>query len=146
MNLFIVRDFARTDSSEPSVQVWKKKEKKSILSQEALWQNKLLYTCYSFSAKGVGEGNIILALSILTGVGGTGTQNFSMGDPFFRGRMSLGQFLWNPIPHVIFHWDPDSLLHQDPSLSRVSAVSGFFFILYVPINDISVTSGRFFLC
>ena len=46
-------------------------------------------TCYSFSAKGVGEGNIILALGILTGVGGPGTQKFSRGDPFFRGRMSL---------------------------------------------------------
>ena len=49
MNLFIVRDFARTDSSEPSVQVWKKKkkkEKKSILSQEALWQNKLLHVIH----------------------------------------------------------------------------------------------------
>ena len=43
---------------------------------------KYTITCYSFSAKGVGEGNIILALSILTGVGGPGTQNFSMGDPF----------------------------------------------------------------
>ena len=106
-------------------------------------------TCYSFSAKGVGEGNIILALSILTGVGGPGTQNFSMGDPFFRGRMSLCQFLWNPLPHVIFQWGPESLLHQDPSLPRVSTVSGFvclFFILYVPVNDILVTSGRFFLC
>ena len=69
-------------------------------------------------------------LFILTGVGGPGTQNFSMGDPFFRGRMSLGQFLWNPIPHVIFHWDPDSLLHQDPSLPRVSAVSGFVCFLF----------------
>ena len=45
MNLFIVRDFARTDSSEPSVQVWKKR-KKSILSQEALWQNKLLHVIH----------------------------------------------------------------------------------------------------
>ena len=106
-----------------------KKRKKSILYQEDLWQNKLLHV-NSFSAKGVGEGNIILALSILTGVGGPGTQNFSMGDPFFRGRMSLGQFLWNPIPHVIFHWDPDSLLHQDPSLPRVSAVSGFVCFLF----------------
>ena len=68
MNLFIVRDFARTDSSEPSVQVKKKKGEKNILSQEALCQKKTI-TCYSFSAKGVGEGNIILALSILTGVG-----------------------------------------------------------------------------
>ena len=129
MNLFIVRDFARTDSSEPSVQVWKKKRKKSILSQEALWQNKLLHVIH-FQQRGLGEGNIILALSNLTGVGGPGTQNFSMGDPFFRGRMSLGQFLWNPILHVIFHWDPDSLLHQDPSLPRVSAVSGFVCFLF----------------
>ena len=45
MNLFIVRDFAHTDSSEPSVQVWKK-EKKSILYQEALWQNKLLHVIH----------------------------------------------------------------------------------------------------
>ena len=121
MNLFIVRDFARTDSSEPSVQVWKKKKNKHLVSRTlmAKYYNIYIYitiTCYSFSAKGVGEGNIILALSNLTGVGGPGTQNFSMGDPFFRGRMSLGQFLWNPIPHVIFHLDPDSLLHQDPSL------------------------------
>ena len=45
MNLFIVRDFARTDSSEPSVQVLKKR-KKSILSQEALWQIKLLHVIH----------------------------------------------------------------------------------------------------
>ena len=100
----------------------KRKKKASCLKKP---YGKKTITCYSFLAKGVGEGNIILALSILTGVGGPGTQNFSMGDPFFRGRMSLGQFLWNPIPHVVFHWDPDSLLHQDTSLPRVSAVSGF---------------------
>ena len=119
-----------------------KKRKKSILSQEALWQNKLIiYMLFIFS-KGGGRGQHHFSAQHFNRGGGPGTQNFSMGDPFFRGRMSLGQFLWNPIPHVIFHWDPDSLLHQDPSLSRVSAVSGFFFILYVPINDISVTSGR----
>ena len=105
-----------------------KKKKKHLVSRSLM--AKKTFTCYSFSAKGVEEGNIILALSILTGVGGPGTQNFSMGDPFLRGRMSLGQFLWNPIPHVIFHWDPDSLLHQDPSLPRVSAVSGFVCFLF----------------
>ena len=48
MNLFIVRDFARTDSSEPSVRYKyeKKEEKKNILSQEALWQNKLLHVIH----------------------------------------------------------------------------------------------------
>ena len=128
MNLFIVRDFARTDSSEPSVQVWKKKEKKASCLKKPY--GKINYYMLFIFSKGVGEGNIILALSILTGVGGPGTQNFSIGDPFFRGRMSLGQFLWNPIPHVIFHWNPDSLLHQDPSLPRVSAVSGFVCFLF----------------
>ena len=68
MNLFIVRDFARTDSSEPSVQIWKKTEKKKHLVSRSLMA-KYTITCYSFSAKGVGEGIIILALSILTGVG-----------------------------------------------------------------------------
>ena len=123
-----------------------KKEKKASCLKKPY--GKINYYMLFIFSKGGGRGNIILALSILTGVGGPGTQNFSMEDPFFRDRLSLGQFLWNPIPHVIFHWDPDFLLHQDPSLPRVSAVSGFvcFFILYVPINDMSVTSGRFFLC
>ena len=80
--------------------------------------------------KGGGRGQHHFSAQQFNRGGGPGTQNFSMGDPFFRGRMSLGQFLWNPIPHVIFHWDPDSLLHQDPSLPRVSAVSGFVCFLF----------------
>ena len=128
MNLFIVRDFARTDSSEPSVQVWKKAKKKRILSQEALWQNKLLHVIH-FQQRG-GRGQHHFSAQHFNRGGGPGTQNFSMGDPFFRGRMSLGQFLWNPIPHVIFQWGPDSLLHQDPSFTRVSTVSGFVCSLF----------------
>ena len=107
----------------------KKKKKTSCLKKP---YDKINYYMLFIFSKGVGEGNIILALSILTGLGGPGTQNFSMGDPFFRGRMSLCQFLWNPLPHVIFQWGPDSLLHQDPSLPRVSTVSGFvcLFVFY----------------
>ena len=112
------------------------------------------YMLFIFS-KGGGRGQHHFSAQHFNRGGGPGTQNFSMGDPFFRGWMSLCQFLWNPLPHVIFQWGPDSLLHQDPSLPRVSTVSGFvcflflffvFFILYVPLNDILVTSGRFFLC
>ena len=137
MNLFIVRDFARTDSSEPSVQVWKKEEKTSCLKKP---YGKINYYMLFIFSEGVGEGNNILALSILTGVGGPGTQNFSMGDPFFRGRMSLCQFLWNPLPHVIFQWGPDALLHQDPSLHRVSTVSGFVCLFFYSLR----TSQRYF--
>ena len=36
MNLFIVRDFAHTDSSEPSVQVWKKEKKKHLVSRSLM--------------------------------------------------------------------------------------------------------------
>ena len=87
------------------------------------------YMLFIFSIGG-GRGQHHFSAQHFNRGGGPGTQNFSMGDPFFRGRMSLGQFLWNPIPHVIFHWDPDSLLHQDPSLPRVSAVSGFVCFLF----------------
>ena len=123
----------------------KKREKASCLKKP---YGKINYYMLFIFSKGDGRGQHHFSAQHFNGVGSPGTQNFSMGDPFFRCRMSFGQFLWNPIPHVIFHWDPDSLLHQDPSLPRGSAVSGFvcFLILYVPINDISVTSGRFFLC
>ena len=122
MNLFIVRDFARTDSSEHSVQEWKKAKTASCLKKP---YGKINYYMLFIFSKGGGRGQHHFSAQHFNRGGGPGTQNFSMGDPFFRGRMSLGQFLWNPIPHVIFHWDPDSLLHQDPSLPRVSAVSGF---------------------
>ena len=69
-----------------------KKSKKSILSQEVLWQKTI--TCYSFSAKGVREGNIILALSILTGVGGGSRYSkFLHGRSIFQGPDVIG-----PIP------------------------------------------------
>ena len=128
MNLFIVRDFARNDSSEPSVQVWKKKKKKASCLEKP-YGKRNYYMLFIFS-KGGGRGQHHFSAQQFNRGGGPGTQNFSMGDPFFRGRMSLGQFLWNPIPHVIFHWDPDSMLHQDPSLPRVSAVSGFVCFLF----------------
>ena len=66
MNLFIVRDFARTDSSEPSVQVWKKRKKASFLKKP---YGKINYYMLFIFSMGMGEGNIILALSNLTGVG-----------------------------------------------------------------------------
>ena len=84
MNIFIVRDFARTDSSEPLVQVCKKEEKKHLVSRSLIAKKTI--TCYSFSAKGVGEGNIILALSILTGVGGGSRDTkFLHGRSIFQG-------------------------------------------------------------
>ena len=128
MNLFIVRDFACTDLSEPSVQVWKKKKKKASCLKKPY--GKMNYYMLFIFSKGGGRGQHHFSAQHFNRGGGPGTQNFSMGDPFFRGRMSLCQFLWNPIPHVIFQWGPDSLLHQDPSLPRVSTVSGFVCFLF----------------
>ena len=123
MNLFIVRDFVRTYSSEPSVQVLKKT---SCLKKP---YGKINYYMLFIFSKGGGRGQHHFS-----------AQHFSVQvlkiSPFFRGRMSLGQFLWNPIPHVIFHWDLDSLLHQDPSLPRVSAVSGFCFSFFTSQSTI----------
>ena len=91
-----------------------KKEKKASCLKKPY--GKINYYMLFIFSKGGGRGQHHFSAQHFNRSGGPGIQNFSMGDPFFRGRMSLGQFLWNPIPHVIFHWDTDSLLHQDPSL------------------------------
>ena len=54
MNLFIVRDFARTDSSEPSVQVWKKEEKKTSCLKKPY--GKINYYMLFIFSKGDGRG------------------------------------------------------------------------------------------
>ena len=54
MNLFIVRDFARTDSSEPSVQVWKKEEKKTSCLKKPY--GKINYYMLFIFSKGGGRG------------------------------------------------------------------------------------------
>ena len=105
-----------------------KKEKKASCLKKPY--GKINYYMLFIFSKGGERGQHHFSAQHFNRGGGPGTQNFSMGDPFFRGRMSLGQFLWNPVPHVIFHWDPDSLLHQDPSLPRVSAVSEFVCCLF----------------
>ena len=50
---FIVRDFARTDSSEPSVQVWKKRKKASCLKKP---YGKINYYISFIFSKGGGRG------------------------------------------------------------------------------------------
>ena len=107
---------------------YEKKEKKASCLKKPY--GKINYYMLFIFSKGDGRGQHHFSAQHFNRGGGPGTQNFSMGDPFFRGRMSLGQFLCNPIPHVIFHWDPDSLLHQDPSLPRVLAVSEFVCCLF----------------
>ena len=147
MNLFIhvVRDFARTDSSEPSVQVWKKKKKKHLVSRSLMAKKTI--TCYSFSAKGVGEGNIILALSNLTGVG-VQVLKISPWEPIFQGPDVIGPIPMEPYTTCDFPLGPGLPAPSGSVLapSLGSVLICLFFILYVPINDISVTSGRFFLC
>ena len=147
MNLFIVRDFARTDSSlEPWVQVWKKKRKKSILSQEALWQNKLLLL-FIFS-KGGGRGQQHFIAQHFNRGGGSRYSKILHWRSIFQGPDVIGPIPMEPYTTCDFPLGPGlpapsgSVLA--PSLGSVWIC--LVFILYVPINDISVTSGRFFLC
>ena len=53
MNLFIVRYFAHTDSSEPSVQVWKKEKKASCIKKP---YGKINYYMLFIFSKGGGRG------------------------------------------------------------------------------------------
>ena len=146
MNLFIVRDFARAFGT--SMGNKRKKKKKSILSQEALWQNKLLHVNYFQQRGWEGEGNIILALSILSGVGGSRYTKILHGRSIFQGPGVLRPIPMEPYTTCDFPVGP-GLPAPSGSVLVPSLDSDWiclFFILYVPVNDISVTSGRFFLC
>ena len=145
MNLFIVRDFAHTDSSEPSVQVWKK-ERKSILYQEALWQNKLLHVIH-FQQRG-GRGQHHFSAQHFNRGGGSRYSKFPHGRSIFQGPDVIGPIPMEPYTTCDFPLGPGlpapsgSVLA--PSLGSVWIC--LFFILYVQINDISVTSRLLFLC
>ena len=85
MNIFIVRDFARTDSSEPSVQVCKKEEKKHLVSR-SLIAKKNYYMLFIFS-KGGGRGQHHFSAQHFNRGGGGGSRytKFLHGRSIFQG-------------------------------------------------------------
>ena len=91
MNLFIVRDFARTDSSEPSVQVWKKSKKKHLVSR-SLMAKKNYYMLFIFS-KGGGRGQHHFSAQHFNRGGGSRYSKFLHGRSIFQGPDVIG-----PIP------------------------------------------------
>ena len=82
MNLFIVRDFARTDSSEPSVQVWKKKKKTSCLKKPYCKIN--YYMLFIFS-KGGGRGQHHFSAQHFNRGGGSRYTKFLHRRSIFQG-------------------------------------------------------------
>ena len=142
MNLFIVRDFARTDSSEPSVQVWKK----THFVSRSLMANKLLHAIH-FQQRGRRGQHHFSAQHFNRG-GGSRYSKFLHGRSIFQGPDVIGQIPMEPYTTCDFPLGPGL---PAPSGSVLAPSLGIvwiclFFIFYVPINDISVTSGRFFLC
>ena len=143
MNLFIVRDFAHTDSSEPSVQVWKKKA--SCIKKP---YGKINYYMIFIFSKGGGRGQHHFSAQHFNRGGGSRYSKFLHGRSIFQGPDVIGPIPMEPYTTCDFPLGPGlpapsgSVLA--PSLGSVWIC--LFFILYVPINDISVTSGRFFLC
>ena len=141
MNLFIVRDFARTDSSEPSVQVWKKKKKKASCLKKPYGKINF-YMLFIFS-KGGGRGQHHFSAQQFNRGGGSRYSKFLHGRSIFQGPDVIGPIPMEPCNTCDFPLGPGlpapsgSVLA--PSLGRVWIC--LFFILYVPINDISVTSG-----
>ena len=147
MNLFIVRDFARTDSSEPSVQVWKKTEKKTTTCLKKPYGKINYYMLFIFS-KGGGRGHNHFSAQHFNRGGGSRYSKFLHGRSTFQGPDVIGPIPMEPYTTCDFPLGPGL---PAPSGSVLASSLGsvcicLFFILYVPINDISVTSGRFFLC
>ena len=69
-----------------------KRKKASCLKKQ---YGKINYYMLFIFSKGGGRGQHHFSAQHFNRGGGPGTHNFSMG-----------QFLWNPIPHVIFQWGP----------------------------------------
>ena len=129
MNLFIVRDFARTDSSEPSVQVWKKIKKKIILSQD-------YYMLFIFSKAG-GRGQHHFSAQHFNRGGGSRYAKFLHGRSIFQGPDVLGPIPMEHYTTCDFPVGPGLPAPSGsvlvPSLDSVWIC--LFFILYVPVND-----------
>ena len=147
MNLFIVRDFARTDSSlEPWCTSMEKKEKKASCLKKPY--GKINYYMLFIFSKGGGRGQHHFIAQHFNRGGGSRYSKFLHGRSIFQGPDVIGPIPMEPYTTCDFPLGPGlpapsgSVLA--PSLGSVWIC--LVFILYVPINDISVTSGRFFLC
>ena len=148
MNIFIVRDFARTDSSEPSVQVWKKEEKKTSCLKKPYC--KINYYMLFIFSKGGGRGQHHFSAQHFTRGRGVQVHKISPWEIHFSGAGCPCVNSYGTLYHMWFSSGartPCSIrIRPCPESRQCLDLFVCFFILYVPVNDILVTSGRFFLC
>ena len=123
----------------------KKRKKASCIKKP---YGKINYIMLFIFSKGGGRGQHHFSAQHFNRGGGSRYSKFLHGRSIFQGLDVIGQIPMEPFTTCDFPLGPGLPAPSGSVLARVSAVSGFvcFFILYVPINDISVTSGRFFLC
>ena len=105
------------------------------------------YMLFIFS-KGGGRGHNHFSAQHFNRGGGSRYSKFLHGRSTFQGPDVIGPIPMEPYTTCDFPLGPGL---PAPSGSVLASSLGsvcicLFFILYVPINDISVTSGRFFLC
>ena len=129
MNLFIVRDFARTDSSEPAVQVWKKRKKASCLKKP---YGKINYYMLFIFSKGGGREQHHFSAQHFNRGGGSRCTKFLHGRSIFQGPDVLVPIPMEPFTTCDFPVGPGHLLGKGwPLGSRLWCL---LWVCYFPIG------------